>query len=137
MTVLFIKKSDYFYKICLYKISHTGLFDIKNLGEIWKMSTSDINSRDEGYEKQLSEIIQGEVIDLYGVSRYKSIMQTMVKISGRKEEKIITNYDLFAELSEGFFDRLSESKILDPIKIEMLKIGEENIHQKNYQKKDH
>jgi len=49
-------------------------------------------------------------------------MQTMVKISGRKEENIITNYDLFAELFEGFFGRLSKSKILDSIKIEMLKI---------------
>ena len=80
MTALFIKESGYFYKICLYKIRHTGLFDIKNPDEIKKMSTSDINSRDEGYEKQLSKIIQGELIDLRG-SGYKSIMQTMVKIS--------------------------------------------------------
>ena len=52
--------------------------------------------------KQLSEIIQGELIDLYGGSGYKSIMQTMVKISSRKEEEIITNYDLFAELQKMF-----------------------------------
>ena len=93
------------------------------------MSTSDSIPKDEKYEKQLSEIIQGELIDLYGASGYKSIMQTMVKISGRNEQEIITNYDLFAELSEGVFGRLSEAKILGPIKLEMLKIGEENIQQ--------
>ena len=129
MTKLFIKKSDYFYEICLYKIRHTALFDTKNLQYNRKMSTPDSKSPDKEYEKQLSEIIQGELIDLYGANGYKSIMQTMLKISGRKEEEIITNYDLFAGLAEGVFGRLAESKILGPIKIEMLKIGEENIHQ--------
>jgi hypothetical protein len=93
------------------------------------MSTSDAGSSDKGYEKQLSEIIQGELIDLYGGSGYKSIMQTMVKICNRKEEEIITNYELFAELAEGVFGRLAESKILDPIKSEMEKIGDKNIQQ--------
>ena len=93
------------------------------------MSTIDPNSNDEKYEKQISEIIQGELIDLYGASGYKSIMKTMVKICGRKEAEIIRNYELFAELSEGIFGRLADSKILDPIKLEILKIGEENIHQ--------
>jgi len=94
------------------------------------MSDSEIKSKGKGFEKQLSEIIQGELIDLYGGSGYKSIMQTMVKISGRKESEIITNYELFAELSEGVFGRLSESKILGPIKLQMDKIGENNIQQK-------
>ena len=31
------------------------------------MSTSNTESPDKEYEKQLSEIIQGELIDLYGV----------------------------------------------------------------------
>ena len=44
-------------------------------------------------------------------------MQTMVKVSGRKGEEI----DLFAELAEGVLDRLAESKILEPIKLKMLK----------------
>jgi CheY-like chemotaxis protein len=99
------------------------------------MSTPDKKSPDNEYEKQLSEIIQGELIDLYGGNGYKSIMQTMVKISGRKEKEIITNYDLFTELAEGVFGRLAESKILDPIKLEMLKIGEENIHQNQLSEK--
>ena len=93
------------------------------------MSTSDSGSSNKGYEKQLSEIIQGELIDLYGGSGYKSIMQTMVKICGRKEEEIITNYELFSELAEGVFGRLAESKILGPIKSEMEKIGDKNIQQ--------
>ena len=65
------------------------------------MSTSNTESPDKEYEKQLSEIIQGELIDLYGCRGYKSIMQTMVKISARKEEEIIVNYDLFTELTKG------------------------------------
>jgi hypothetical protein len=94
------------------------------------MSTSHTGSVDKGYEKQLSEIIQGTLIDLYGGKGYQSIMQTMVKICGRKEEEIITNYKLFAEMAEEVFGRLAESKILDPIKSEIQKIGDEDIQQK-------
>ena len=93
------------------------------------MSTSNQNLEDKEYQEQLSEIIQGELISLYGGNGYKSIMQTMVKTCGKKESKIITNYKLFAELAEGVFGRLAESKILGPIKLEMDKIGEANIHQ--------
>ncbi|MGY5147612.1 MAG: response regulator [Candidatus Nitrosopumilus sp. bin_7KS] len=99
------------------------------------MSTSGKDPLDKEYENQLSEIIQSELINLYGGEGYNSIMRTMVKISGRKEEEIITNYDLFAELAEGVFGRLAESKILGPIKLEMLKIGEENIQQKQTSEK--
>jgi len=93
------------------------------------MAASGTESTGNNFEKRLSEIIQGELIDLYGGSGYKSIMQTMTKISGRREEEIITNYELFAELSEGVFGRLSESKILGPIRLEMDKIGKSNIQQ--------
>jgi CheY-like chemotaxis protein len=93
------------------------------------MSTSNQNSEGKEYQEQLSEIIQGELISLYGGNGYKSIMQTMVKTCGKKESEIITNYKLFAELAEGVFGRLAESKILGPIKLEMDKIGEANIHQ--------
>ena len=99
------------------------------------MSASHTGSADKGYEKQLSEIIQGVLIDLYGGNGYQSIMQTMVKICGRKEEEIITNYKLFAEMAEGVFGRLAESKILDPIKSEMQKIGDKNIQQKQISEK--
>jgi len=86
-------------------------------------------SNNAKYENQISEIIQGELIDLHGANGYKSIMQTMMKICGKTEKEIITNYELFAELTEGVFGRLGNSKILDPIKFEIDKIGIENIHQ--------
>jgi len=87
-------------------------------------------NNDIQYERQISEIIQGELVDLYGANGYKSIMQTMTKISGKKEKEITTNYELFASLAEDVFGRLAESKILDPIKLEISKIGIENIYQK-------
>lgn len=37
------------------------------------MSSSGTDSSDKEYEKQLSEIIQGEIIDLYGGSKYNSL----------------------------------------------------------------
>ena len=84
---------------------------------------------DSKYQNQISEIIQGSLIDLHGANGYKTIMETMTKICGKKEKEIITNYELFAELIEGIFGRLGNSKILDPIKLEIEKIGAENIHQ--------
>ena len=56
----------------------------------------------------------------------------MMKICGKTEREIITNYELFAELSEGVFGRFSD-KVLDPIKLEIQKIGVENIHQEEKQ----
>ena len=77
----------------------------------------------------ISEIIQRSLIDLYGAKGYKSIIETMTKICGKTEKEITTNYELFTELSEGVFGRLGNSKILDPIKMEIDKIGRENIYQ--------
>ena len=99
------------------------------------MDNSGTKSAEHSFEKRLSEIIQGELIDLYGGSGYKSIMQTMTKISGRPDEELITTSELFAELSEGVFGRLAESKILGPIRLEMDKIGEANIQQSTPSKK--
>ena len=39
----------------------------------------------------------------------------MKNICGKSEKEIITNYELFAELSEGVFGRLTDGKILDLI----------------------
>ena len=58
------------------------------------------------------------------VSKLAILALAIVFVAGLLE---IMNY--FAELSEGIFGRLADSKILDPIKLEILKIGEENIHQ--------
>ena len=93
------------------------------------MSKLGIESNSSKYENQISEIIQGELIDLHGPNGYKTIIQTMMKICGKTEKEIITNYELFAELAEGVFGRLAESKILDPIKLEIGKIGMHNIQQ--------
>jgi CheY-like chemotaxis protein len=88
-----------------------------------------IKTKDVKYKKQISDIIQGELIDLYGSSGYKSIMQTMTKVSGKTEKEIISDFELFSDLSEGVFGKSSESKILDPIKMKIDVIGMENIHQ--------
>jgi len=96
------------------------------------LSNSGIKSNDSKYENHISEIIQGELIDLHGRNGYKSIMQTMTKTCGKTEKEIITNYELFAELTEGVFGRFSD-RILDPIKLEIQKIGVENIHQEEKQ----
>ncbi len=96
------------------------------------MSNSRIESNDSKYKNHISEIIQGGLIDLHGRNGYKSIMQTMMKTCGKTEKEIITNYELFAELTEGVFGRFSD-KILDPIKLEIQKIGIENIYQEEKQ----
>ncbi len=96
------------------------------------MNNLGLESNDSKYKNQISEIIQGEIIDLHGRKGYKSIMQTMMKISQKSEKEIIANYELFAELTEGVFGRCS-NKILEPIKLEIQKIGEENIHQEEKQ----
>ena len=96
------------------------------------MNNSGLESNDSKYKNQISEIIQGELIDLHGRNGYKSIMQTMMKISQKTEKEIITNYELFAELTEGVFGIFGD-KILDPVKLEIQKIGEENIYQEEKQ----
>ena len=93
------------------------------------MENSGTESNDSNYENQISEIIQRELIDLHGANGYKSIIETMMKICGKTEKEIIRNYELFAELTEGVFGRLGNSKILDPIRLEMDKIGIENVQQ--------
>ena len=95
------------------------------------MSSFDAQNNTGDHGKEISEIIQGELVTEYGANGYRSIIQTMKKICGKSEKEIITNYDLFAELAEGVFGRLAESKILDPIKKQIDVIGKENIQQEN------
>jgi len=100
------------------------------------MDNLGIKIDDTEQDEQISKIIQGELIDLYGAKGYKSIIQTMTKISGKTERQIITDYELFAGLAEGVFGRIAESKILDPIKLELMKINIEKIPKKeNVEKK--
>lgn len=53
----------------------------------------------------------------------------MKNICGKSEKEITTNYELFAELFERVFERLTDGKILDPIEKQIEKIGAENIQQ--------
>ena len=93
------------------------------------MDNSGIKIDEIESDSQVSKIVQGELIDLYGSKGYKSIIQTMTKISGKTENEIISNYELFADLAQGVFGRMTESKILDPIKLELSKLETEHISQ--------
>jgi CheY-like chemotaxis protein len=75
------------------------------------------------YGNQISQIIETSLIDLYGTNGYKSIIQTMIKECGKSEKEITGNYELFAEMIQGIFGRIGDSKILDPIKMEINRIG--------------
>jgi len=99
------------------------------------MDNSGIKNCSDELDNQISKIIQGELIDLYGSKGYKSIIQTMIKISGKTENAIISNYGLFASLAEGVFGRMAESKILDPIKLELNKVWTGQISQKTVEEK--
>lgn len=78
---------------------------------------------DKRYENQISQIIETSLIDLYGTSGYKSIIQTMMRECRKSEREITGNYELFAEMIQGIFGRVGDSKILEPIKMEINRIG--------------
>lgn len=44
-----------------------------------------MKSNDVKYKKQIADIIQVELIDLCSTSGYKSIIQTMTKVSGKTD----------------------------------------------------
>ena len=70
-------------------------------------------------DSPISHIIETSLIDLYGTNGYKSIIQTMIRECGKSEKEITRNYELFAELTQGIFGRIGDTKILDPIKMEI------------------
>ncbi len=87
------------------------------------MSNLDLDFNHTGYEDRLSRIIERSLIDLYGINGYKSIIQTLRKECKKSEKEIIGNYGLFADAIQKIFGRMGDVKILDPIKIEMSRIG--------------
>jgi CheY-like chemotaxis protein len=87
------------------------------------MSNSRFDFNDKRYENQISQIIETSLIDLYGTNGYKSIIQTMIKECGKSEKEITGNYELFAKTIQGIFGRVGDAKILDPIKMEIDRIG--------------
>ena len=87
------------------------------------MSDSDLDFSHTGYENSVSRIIERSLIDLYGINGYKSIIKTLKKECKKSEKEIIGNYELFEDAIQKIFGRIGDVKILDPIKIEMNRIG--------------
>ncbi len=83
---------------------------MSNLGE---------GSEDTKYKKQISEIIEYSLVDLYGIDGYKSIIQTMTNDCGKTGKEIISNYELFTKLTKDVFGEFGDRKILDQIKSEI------------------
>ena len=52
-----------------------------------------------------------------------------LKFADEKKQRLLEIMNYLQNCLKGIFGRLADSKILDPIKLEILKIGEENIHQ--------
>jgi CheY-like chemotaxis protein len=93
------------------------------------MSSSRFNFNDKRYENQISQIIETSLIDLYGTKGYKSIIQTMMKECRKSEKEITGNYELFAKMIQMIFGRIGDAKILDPIKMEIDRIGLDQINE--------
>lgn len=92
------------------------------------MSNSRFDFNDKRYENQISQIIETSLIDLYGTKGYKSIIQTMMKECRKSEKEITGNYELFAKMIQMIFGRIGDAKILDPIKMEIDRIGLDQIN---------
>jgi CheY-like chemotaxis protein len=92
------------------------------------MSNSKFDFNHVRYENQVSQIIEISLIDQYGTNGYKSIIKTMMKECGKDEKEITGNYELFANMIQVVFGRIGDTKILDPIKMEInrLKINKTN-----------
>ena len=95
------------------------------------MSNIEFGFNNTRYENKISQIIETSLIDLYGTNGYKSIIQTMMKECGKSEKEITGNYELFAERIQGIFGRVGDAKILDPIKMEINRIGINKTNQTN------
>ena len=87
------------------------------------MSNSKFDFNHVRYENQISQIIEISLIDQYGTNGYKSIIKTMMKECRRSEKEITGNYGLFANMVQVVFGKIGDSKILEPIKIEINRLG--------------
>ncbi len=70
----------------------------------------------------ISQTIEASLIDLYGINGYKSIIQAMMKECDKSEKEITGNYELFSSMIQRIFGKIGDSKILEPIKMEINKI---------------
>ena len=87
------------------------------------MSNSKFDFNHVRYENQISQIIEISLIDQYGTNGYKSIIKTMIKECGKSEKEITGNYGLFANMVQTVFGKIGDSKILEPIKMEINRLG--------------
>ncbi|MBI2643842.1 MAG: response regulator [Nitrosarchaeum sp.] len=87
------------------------------------MSNSKCDFNHIRYENQISQIIEISLIDQYGTNGYKSIIKTMMKECGKSEKEITGNYGLFANMVQTVFGKIGDSKILEPIKMEINRLG--------------
>jgi len=81
----------------------------------------------EKYQERISQIIERSLIDLYGINGYKSIIQTMMKECDKSEKEITENYELFSSMIQKIFGKIGDSKITEPIKMQINKIQNTNI----------
>ena len=74
------------------------------------------------YDLEVSKVIEGRLVDLYGVNGYRSILKTIMEHSQRSEKEIATNFDLFSMLIQNVFGQMGVSKMLEPIEYQINKI---------------
>lgn len=91
------------------------------------MSNLGLGQSQEKYQDMVSQTIEASLIDLYGINGYKSIIQTMMKECDKSEKEVTENYELFSNLIQKIFGKIGDSKILEPIKMEINKIQNTNI----------
>lgn len=91
------------------------------------MSNLELGQNQEKYQEVLSQTIEASLIDLYGINGYKSIIQTMMKECKKSEKEITENYELFSSMIQKTFGKIGDSKILEPIKMEINRIQNMNI----------
>lgn len=91
------------------------------------MSNLELEQSQEKYNNTISQIIEISLSNLYGINGYKSIIQTMMKECNKSEKEITENYELFSIMIQRIFGKIGDSKILEPIKIEISRIQNTNI----------
>ena len=91
------------------------------------MSNLELEQSQKKYQDIISQTIEASLIDLYGINGYKSIIQTMIKECDKSEKEITENYELFSSMIQKIFGKIGNSKILEPIKMEISKIQNTNI----------
>ena len=91
------------------------------------MSNFQLGQSQEKYQDIMSQAIVGSLIDRYGINGYRSIIQTMMKECKKSEKEITENYELFSNVIQKIFGKIGDSKIIEPIKMEINRIQNTDI----------